>query len=69
MSSVESPRPFSHWQFGFDNPHALGEGRLSPLSYDLLVAIPPIFPSQAAEVLASSLQDSAANTTVPPGET
>ena len=39
MSGVESPWPFSYLQFGLDNPHALGEGRLSPLSYDSLVAI------------------------------
>ena len=38
MSSVASPRPFSHRHFGFDNPHALGAGRLSPLSHDSLVA-------------------------------
>ena len=39
MSSVASPKPFSHRHFGFDNPHALGAGRLSPLSHDSLVAI------------------------------
>ena len=40
MSGAESPWPFSHWQFGFDNTHALGEGRLSPLSYDSLFEVP-----------------------------
>ena len=39
MSTVGSPRPFAHRHFGFDNPHALGAGRLSPLSHDSLVAI------------------------------
>ena len=39
MSTVGSPRPFAHRHFGFDNPHALGAGRLSPLLYDSLVAI------------------------------
>ena len=39
MSSVGSPRPFAHRHFGFDNPHALGAGRLSPLSHDSLVAM------------------------------
>ena len=39
MSTVGSPRPFAHRHFGFDNPHALGAGRLSPLSHDSLVAM------------------------------
>ena len=38
MSTVGSPRPFAHRQFGFYNPHAVGGGRLAPLSYDSLVA-------------------------------
>ena len=38
MSTVGSPRPFAHRHFGFYNPHALGAGRLSPLSHDSLVA-------------------------------
>ena len=38
MSTVRSPRPLSHWHFGFYNPHAVGAGRLAPLSHDSLVA-------------------------------
>ena len=38
MSVVRSPRPLSHWHFGFYNPHAVGAGRLAPLSHDSLVA-------------------------------
>ena len=38
MSTVRSPRPLSHWHFGFYNPHAIGAGRLAPLSHDSLVA-------------------------------
>ena len=38
MSTVGSPRPFPHRHFGFYNPHAVGGGRLAPLSYDSLVA-------------------------------
>ena len=38
MSTVRSPRPLSHWHFGFYNLHAVGAGRLAPLSHDSLVA-------------------------------
>ena len=38
MSTAGSPMPFSHQHFGLDNPHAVGAGRLSPLSHDSLIA-------------------------------
>ena len=58
MSSVGSPRPFAHRQFGFVNPHALGAGRLSPLSHDSLVAMSCSlinFSSEAAAAAAACL--------------
>ena len=38
MSTVRSPKPLSHWHFGFYNPYAIGAGGLAPLSHDSLVA-------------------------------
>ena len=38
MSTVGSLGLLSRWQVGFYNPHAVGAGRLAPLSHDSLVA-------------------------------